>query len=155
MSLFLCLCLSFFRACDKVERNHTGNACICLLCSLGVCGDSLWESWVRPLGLRSDGGCYPQGGGFSACLVVCLSLLESFRVISTARLRPLPTLHLQPINVVVFNGTYLINNGKTHLEGGFTLRCFQRLSRPYIATLQCNWRYNRYTRGTSIPVLSY
>ena len=28
---------------------------------------------------------------------------ESFRVISTARLRPSPTLHLQPINVVVSN----------------------------------------------------
>ena len=62
VSSFLWLCLSFFRACDKVERNHTGNACICLLCSLGVCGDSLWESWVRPLGLRSDGGCCPLRG---------------------------------------------------------------------------------------------
>ena len=45
VSSFLWLCLSFFRACDKVERNHTGNACICLLCSLGVCGDSLM--WNR------------------------------------------------------------------------------------------------------------
>ena len=44
VSSFLWLCLSFFRACDKVERNHTGNACICLLCSLGVCGDSLMSN---------------------------------------------------------------------------------------------------------------
>ena len=40
-------------------------------------------------------------------------------------------------------------------EGGFPLRCFQRLSRPYLATRRCGWRHNRYTRGTSIPVLSY
>jgi len=38
---------------------------------------------------------------------------------------------------------------------GFPLRCLQRLSRPYIATLHCGWRHNSSTRGTSIPVLSY
>ena len=40
-------------------------------------------------------------------------------------------------------------------EGGFPLRCFQRLSRPHLATRRCRWRDNRYTRGASIPVLSY
>ena len=77
-ALFLWLCLSFFRACDKVERNHTGNACICLLCSFGVCGDSLWESWVRPLGLRSDGGCCPfLGAAFPfGCLFVFVRKLS-------------------------------------------------------------------------------
>jgi len=40
-------------------------------------------------------------------------------------------------------------------EGSFPLRCFQRLSRPYVATRRCGWRHNRSTRGTSIPVLSY
>ena len=45
--------------------------------------------------------------------------------------------------------------GKTHLETSFPLRCFQRLSLPHIATRQCHWRDNRYTRGTSTPVLSY
>ena len=38
---------------------------------------------------------------------------------------------------------------------GFPLRCIQRLSRPYLATQRCNWRYNWYTRGMFIPVLSY
>ena len=33
-----------------------------------------------------------------------LSLIESLRAISTARLQPLLTLHLQPINVVVSYG---------------------------------------------------
>ena len=45
--------------------------------------------------------------------------------------------------------------GRTGFEGGFPLRCFQRLSLPYIATRRCGWRHNRYTRGTSTPVLSY
>jgi len=53
--------------------------------------------------------------------------------------------------VVVFHGS----QGRNSFEVGFPLRCFQRLSRPYIATLQCGWRHNRSTRGTSIPVLSY
>ncbi len=44
---------------------------------------------------------------------------------------------------------------KTSFEVGFPLRCFQRLSRPYIATQRCSRRHNWYTRGTSIPVLSY
>ena len=43
----------------------------------------------------------------------------------------------------------------THLEGGFTLRCFQRLSCPDIATLLCPERGNRYTRGPSNLILSY
>ena len=49
----------------------------------------------------------------------------------------------------------LLPGGITNLEGGFPLRCFQWLSRPDIATRHCHWRDNRYTRGPSIPVLSY
>ena len=44
---------------------------------------------------------------------------------------------------------------KSHLEAGFPLRCFQRLSFPNIATGQCHWRDNPNTRGSSTPVLSY
>lgn len=44
---------------------------------------------------------------------------------------------------------------KSYLEGGFPLRCFQRLSRPYIATLLRPWQNDRYTRGMFNPVLSY
>ena len=46
-------------------------------------------------------------------------------------------------------------SGKTNLQASFPLRCFQRLSLPHIATRQCDWRHNRYTRGASPPVLSY
>src|SRR5579875_643698 len=45
--------------------------------------------------------------------------------------------------------------GRPGFEEGFPLRCFQRLSRPHIATRRCRWRDNRCTRGASIPVLSY
>ena len=45
--------------------------------------------------------------------------------------------------------------GRSHLETSFPLRCFQRLSLPHLATRQCHWRDNRYTRGASTPVLSY
>ena len=36
-------------------------------------------------------------------------------------------------------GVLLLSNGISLLEGGFTLRCLQRLSRPDLATLPCNW----------------
>ena len=45
--------------------------------------------------------------------------------------------------------------GRSHLQARFPLRCFQRLSLPYVATRRCDWRHNRYTSGTSTPVLSY
>ena len=76
---------------------------------------------------------------------------QANRAISTGKLNALPRLHSRPINVVVYHGS----QGRTRFEVGFSLRCLQRLSRPYIATLHCGWRHNRSTRGTFIPVLSY
>ena len=76
------------------------------------------------------------------------------RPISTCQLNVLPRLHSKPINLVVFKGSYS-NDGISYLEGGFTLRCLQRLSLPDLATLPCCWYNNRYTSGPSIPVLSY
>ncbi len=76
---------------------------------------------------------------------------QADRAISTGKLHALLRFHTRPINVVVFHGS----QGRTRFEVGFPLRCFQRLSRPYVATLHCGWRHNSSTRGTSIPVLSY
>lgn len=45
--------------------------------------------------------------------------------------------------------------GIPNLQTSFPLRCLQRLSLPYVATRQCHWHDNRYTSGTSTPVLSY
>ena len=76
---------------------------------------------------------------------------EAERAIRMRQLNALPRLHPAPINRVVFPDP----SGRAHLEEGFPLRCFQRLSRPHVATRQCRWRDNRNTRGASIPVLSY
>ena len=76
---------------------------------------------------------------------------ESPRVISTARLRTSPPLHLPPIDVVVFNDPLT----RSHLAAGFALRCFQRLSVPDADTRQCPGRDNRLTGGRSGTVLSY
>jgi hypothetical protein len=81
---------------------------------------------------------------------------SSPRPISTGRLSALLRLHRRPIDLVVYQGSYsLKGDGRTHLEDGFPLRCFQRLSVPCVANLRCPWQDNRYTSGTFIPVLSY
>ena len=41
---------------------------------------------------------------------------------------------------------------KPHLKAGFTLRCFQRLSVPNVATQLYPWQDNWYTSGSSTPV---
>ena len=76
---------------------------------------------------------------------------EADRAISTGQLRGLPRFHLRPIDVMVSHGS----RTRPGFEEGFPLRCFQRLSRPHLATRRCGWRHNRYTRGASLPVLSY
>ena len=81
---------------------------------------------------------------------------QASRPISTARLRRLPALHLPPIHAVVSCGpSGTLRCGRSHLGGGFPLRCFQRLSRPDVATQRCPWRDSWYTSGQSTPVLSY
>ena len=81
---------------------------------------------------------------------------QASRPISTRQLRALLLLHTGPINLVVFQGSLgRLPCGRHHLEAGFTLRCFQRLSQPNVATQLCLRRDNWCTRGSSIPVLSY
>ena len=73
-----------------------------------------------------------------------------FWCISTGRLTTLLWVQFRPINPIVFGEPV-----KPHLKTGFPLRCFQRLSFPYVANQRCSWRNNWHTRGTSVPVLSY
>ena len=83
---------------------------------------------------------------------------QASRPISTSLLNALLHLHIWPINLVVYEGSSVLmspSEGISYLEVGFPLRCFQRLSNPNIATQLCRWRDNWYTRGSSIPVLSY
>ena len=83
------------------------------------------------------------------------TLRSSPRPISGSQLRALLRSHPCPIHLVVYKGPYPLKGGKPHLEGGFTLRCLQRLSLPGLATLPWHWHANRCTSGPSTPVLSY
>ena len=68
---------------------------------------------------------------------MCFRTRKRYRAISTARLY-VTIIHLQPINVVVYNDP----QWKSNLGAGFALRCFQRLSEPNAATQHCPWRNN-------------
>ena len=61
------------------------------------------------------------------------------RPISNSQLHTLLHFHLCPIYLIVSQGSYFLSDGISHLGGGFTLRCLQRLSLPDLATLPCRW----------------
>ena len=85
-----------------------------------------------------------------------LVCVEVTRPISTGQLHTLRCFHFRPINPVICWGPYPPHGGgRSHLEEGFPLRCFQRLSRPNVANQPCHWHDNWHTRGPSVPVLSY
>ena len=66
-----------------------------------------------------------------------IHLWLSPRPISNIQLHTLLHFHLCPIYLILSKGSYL--TGISHLEGGFTLRCLQRLSLPDLATLPWHW----------------
>ena len=95
-----------------------------------------------------------------ACVLACM-LCQSYRVKPHGQLVLVSSMHCctcTPSLSTSWSTTTLQGAqgpGRSHLETSFALRCFQRLSLPHLATLQCHWRDNRYTRGVSTPVLSY
>ena len=78
-------------------------------------------------------------------------MVESSRSISTGHLHTSLRFQIRPINPIIYREP----QKKPHLETGFPLRCFQRLSLPYVANQPCHGRDNWPTRGMSNPVLSY
>ena len=81
---------------------------------------------------------------------------QAERAISTGKLHALLRFHIQPINLVVFQGpSFPFWVGRSHLRACFPLICIQRLSQPNFATQLCHWHDSWNTRGSSIPVLSY
>jgi hypothetical protein len=64
------------------------------------------------------------------------SLRSSPRSVSNARLHSLLSFHLHPINGCSSRDLTGLRHESTHLEVGFPLRCFQRLSSPHLATLR-------------------
>jgi hypothetical protein len=119
----------------------------------GAAGPSALVSRIRRTRLSCPGDAGPRS--VDSCPGAGVRLLpdriEACRAISTGQLNALPRLYLRPIDVVVFHGP----QGRPGFEGGFPLRCLQRLSRPHIATLHCRWHDNRSTSGAFTPVLSY
>ena len=90
--------------------------------------------------------------------MIALEIGQAARPISTSQLRGSVSrrFHTWPIDLVVYEGSLeVLRPGTPGLEAGFPLRCFQRLSVPYMATRLCPWQDNRHTRGTSTQVLSY
>src|SRR5437660_9928546 len=107
---------------------------------------------------------YPANGSFdrspsrsvSACMLRKIIYGQASRLISIGKLNASPRLHTRPIDLVIFQEPLeALRPGRSHLVEGFTLRCLQRFSLPDVATRRYRWRDNRYTRGPSIPVLSY
>ena len=113
--------------------------------------------------VRNGNGCSPAVKvtgiyyGVMKIAFFCLDKLygQASRSISTGQLNASLRLHLQPINLVVCEGPLALAGGRSYLGACFPLICFQRLSRPNVATQRCPWRDNWYTRGSSIQVLSY
>ena len=97
----------------------------------------------------------PYIGNHSVDASTMDGVLSSHRLISTSQLHALLRFHIWPINPVVWLGASHPKVWKSHLEAGFPLRCFQRLSIPNVANQRCTWQYNWHTRGSSNPVLSY
>ena len=113
--------------------------------------------------INTNSGAFPHPQNRTKQLFVCPAsacislepLRSSPRLISTGQLHTLLHFHLRPIYVIVYDVPYSSRDERSYLRESFTLRCFQRLSRPHLATQLCRWRDNWCTRGASIPVLSY
>ena len=79
----------------------------------------------------------------------CVPVIVQWNIGKKRRPRPLgrlsssrlPAVHLPPINPVICRGPYLVqSSGECRLEEGFPLRCFQRFTRPHVATQRCRCR---------------
>ena len=92
-------------------------------------------------------------GKFAQARICCLSKFygQAKGLISSGQLNVLLRLHIHPIT----SWSTRSLTGRSNLGSGFTLRCIQRLSMLHLATERYGWRHNSYTRGGSIPVLSY
>ena len=76
--------------------------------------------------------------------------------ISNARLHVLPRVHVRPIDLVIFQGSYPVDLVGSLIFGRASrLDAFSAYPDRTSATRRCPWRDNRYTGGPSIPVLSY
>jgi hypothetical protein len=100
--------------------------------------------------------CFPRTTQWTRTHANNKHCVDKSSAISTSQLHMLPCFHIWPINPVISWGPPTRKSVRiSHLEAGFPLRCFQRLSLPDVANQPCPWQNNWHTRGQSIPVLSY
>ena len=125
---------------QRVYAIFVGQHCVWCWCVVSVTAQ--WTRSICALGCVRFAVFTPWLVCGDSCVYWC---------ISTGRLHTLLCFQVRPINPVVFWEPQM----KPHLKTGFPLRCFQRLSLPYVANQPCSWRNNWHTRGTSVPVLSY
>ena len=111
--------------------------------------------WVDR-GLYSGCGCFVAWFLFTPTLFVCWVLFSVGPLVPVGSRAPRGA-STSGLSTRSSGGGLSPHGGawKPHLEAGFPLRCFQRLSLPNVANQPCTWRYNWHTRGSSIPVLSY
>ena len=134
-------------------RVRDGNGCINPAIATRPPNQRSWfDGWIRiGLCIRLHSWLMVLRAVPNEWLCTCIGEKELDRAISIVRLSELPHVHPRPIDVMVYHGP----QGRPSFGVGFPLRCFQRLSRPHLATQLCSWRNNWCTRGTFIPVLSY
>ena len=142
---------------------HPGGRCMVK----AICGNARNPADLRPSGLQPPQACLrsrlPEGSAgslkpasrvcscfFSVSAATAADTLESF-----GQLVPLGT-GLAALTPAAYRRRSLRRpSWRSHLGGGFVLRCFQHLSLPDAATRRCTWRHNRLTGGLSNTVLSY
>src|SRR5688572_14009593 len=100
------------------------------------------NGWGHPGMVTGNVQCSGERAAYSAFCLTPLLGVGKERInavkrlaVSTGRLRRLPALHVRPIDPVVFREPSSCD-GRPRLAEGFTLRCLQRLSVPYVATLR-------------------
>ena len=129
-----------------------------------------WENPLavfRSLNNKNSESIFEESIDLSILISEYLSELERLATLTTDLVKPHERLVLVSFTHYCASTSSLSNSwsrsalqgtevpGRSRLEAGFPLRCFQRLSDPNVATRLCCWRNNRSTIGSSIPVLSY
>src|SRR6185295_13795706 len=119
--------------------------------------------------VRDGNGCFPSAIATGNRITIWTGKsLESKCMVAHARRKFMvkPHGHLVPVSSTPYGAStpgLSTSSSSRGLQGpcgpempylgvGFPLICFQRLSRPHIATRRCGWRHNRITSGASIPV---
>ena len=132
--------MTYFRA----VRTIMGPVCLTAVFGMGTGvstrvwspGRSLFTFSVRRVYANAK---RKQGGGKSCVSIGVGGEVNAVKrsAVSTGQLSALLHLHTPPIDLVIFQEPSSQRDRRPRLAEGFTLRCLQRLSVPYVATQRC------------------